>query len=71
MRNQDEFEVDPVGVDAVVDTFVRLNPIAIDIAGDLASPYRSCHQYRSLERPPPTGFPRRRGALSTTIDDEA
>jgi hypothetical protein len=33
MRYQDWLEVDPVGVNAVIDTFVGLNPIAIDISG--------------------------------------
>ena len=31
--NQDQFEVDPVGIDAIIDALVGLNPIAVDITG--------------------------------------
>jgi hypothetical protein len=33
MRNQDQLEIDPVGIDAVVDSVIGLNPIAVDISG--------------------------------------
>src|ERR1039457_3474240 len=33
MRNENQLEVDPVGIDAIIDAVVWLNPIAIDIAG--------------------------------------
>jgi hypothetical protein len=33
MRNENQLEVDPVGIDAIIDAVVGLNPIAIDIAG--------------------------------------
>src|ERR1035437_39618 len=32
-RNQDQFKVDPVRIDAIIDAIVRLNPIAVDITG--------------------------------------
>src|SRR5947208_16910420 len=32
-RNQDQFEVDPVGIDAIINTFVGFDPIAVDITG--------------------------------------
>ena len=33
VRNQDEFEIDPVGIDAIRDAFVGLNPVPLDITG--------------------------------------
>src|SRR5215471_18688633 len=33
MRNQEQFEVDPIGIDAIEDALVGLNPIAVDIPG--------------------------------------
>src|ERR1017187_2990916 len=32
MRNQDELEIDPVGINAIVDSVVGFNPITSDIA---------------------------------------
>jgi hypothetical protein len=29
--NEHKFEIDPVGIDTIIDAFIRFNPIAIDI----------------------------------------
>ena len=33
MLNQDQLEIDPVWIDAIIDAVVWLNPIPIDVAG--------------------------------------
>src|SRR5689334_19247057 len=33
MRNQDKLEIDPVGIDPIICSRVRLNPVAVDITG--------------------------------------
>lgn len=32
-RSQDQLEIDPVGIDAIIDSVIGLNPITIDISG--------------------------------------
>ena len=32
-RNQNQFKVDPIGIDAIIDALVWLDPIAVDITG--------------------------------------
>jgi hypothetical protein len=47
VRNKDQLEVGPIRIETIIDARVRLDPIAIDIPPDQASPYRSCRRCRS------------------------
>jgi hypothetical protein len=70
MRNENQLEIDPVRIDAIIDAFVGLNPVAIDVSGirslgakttididirDPGHPKRFDGGTESLQQPPTPG----------------
>ena len=70
-RNQKQFKVDAVGIDAIVHAVVRFHPIAVDIAGIRLLRTEVAINVDFLNAGRPKKLRPRPGDLSTTSDDSA